>query len=55
MSLAGGIFIGTQYLLIIFVGRHALSLSRSEKLLLDVLALVFISAAVYEIYTFIVR
>ena len=55
VSVAGGIFIGAQYLLIIFVGRHALSLSRSEKLLLDALALVFISAAVYEIYTFVVR
>jgi len=55
VSLAGGVFIGTQYLLIISVGRRALDLSSREKILLDMLSVIFICAAIYSIYTFIVR
>jgi amino acid permease len=55
VSVAGGVFIGTQYLLIISVGRRALDLSAREKILLDILALIFIFAAIYSIYAFIVR
>jgi hypothetical protein len=55
VSLAGGVFISTQYLLIISVGRRALHLSAREKLLLDVLACIFICAAIYSVYLFIVR
>jgi amino acid permease len=54
VSLAGGVFISTQYLLIISVGRRALKLTRREKILLDLLALIFIGAAVYEVVTFVV-
>jgi len=55
VSVAGGIFISTQYLLIISVGRRTLALSGREKVLLDVMAAIFVCAAIYSIYTFIVR
>jgi hypothetical protein len=55
VSIAGGVFIGAQYLLIISVGRRALDLSAREKVLLDVLSFIFIFAAIYSIYVFIVR
>lgn len=54
VSVAGGVFISVQYLLIVSVGRRTLMLSRREKILLDVLALIFICAAVYEIVVFVV-
>jgi amino acid permease len=54
VGLAGGVFISTQYLLIISVGRRTLALSAREKILLDAVAIVFICAAVYEIGHFIV-
>jgi amino acid permease len=54
VGIAGGIFISTQYLLIISVGRRTLALSAREKVLLDAVAIVFICAAVYEIWHFVV-
>jgi hypothetical protein len=54
ISLAGGVFISTQYLLILSVGRRVLALSAREKILMDILAVIFICAAVYEIYRFVV-
>ena len=55
IGLAGGIFISTEYLLIIAVGRRVLSISAREKILLDGLAIIFVCAAVYEIITFVVK
>ena len=55
IGLAGGVFISTQYLFIIATSRRTLQLSRREKVLLDVLTVIFICAAVYEIVTFIVK
>jgi amino acid permease len=55
VSVAGGVFISTQYLLIISVGRRTLDLSAREKVLLDILSVIFVCAAIYSIYTFIVR
>lgn len=55
VSLAGGVFISTQYLFIIGVGRRTLKLSKREKTLLDILAAIFVCAAVYEIIAFIVK
>jgi amino acid permease len=55
VSVAGGIFLSAQYCLIISVGRRTLALSNREKILLDVIALVFICAAVYSVYAFVVR
>lgn len=55
VGLVGGAFLSLQYLLIISVGRRALKLSESKKLFLDAIALVFIVAAVYSVYSFIVK
>jgi amino acid permease len=55
VSLVGGVFISAQYLLIISVGRRALDLSTREKVLLDILSFIFIFAAIYSLYIFIVR
>ncbi len=55
VSLAGGIFLGLQYLLIILVAKKILSLDRFQKIFLNVLAAVFILAAVYEAYHFLIR
>jgi amino acid permease len=55
ISLAGGIFISAQYILIISVSRRTLQLSRREKVLLDILTVIFICAAIYEIVSFIVH
>lgn len=55
LGLAGGCFIALQYLLIVVVGRRTLRLSFAQKIALDVVALVFIIAAVYEVSTFIVK
>ncbi len=55
VSLAGGIFLSAQYILIISVGRRALPLSFREKKLLDFLVVVFVCFAIYEIASFIVH
>lgn len=55
VGLVGGLFLSLQYLLIISVGRRALKLSAVQKFFLDVVALMFILAAIYSIYAFIVR
>ena len=55
IGLAGGVFISTQYLLIIAVGRRTLRLSTREKILLDVLMAIFVSAMIYEIVLFVVK
>jgi amino acid permease len=55
VSVAGGIFISMQYLLILSVGQRTLTFAPREKFLLDVLAIVFIAAAVYEVASFVVH
>jgi amino acid permease len=55
VSLAGGLFIGMQYFLIVAVGRQVLELSSAKKVLLDIMAAIFIIAAIYQIFVFIVR
>jgi amino acid permease len=55
VSLAGGVFLSMQYILIVSVGRRALRLARREKVLLDVFVGIFICFAVYEIAGFIVH
>jgi amino acid permease len=55
VGLVGGVFLSTQYLLIISVGRRALVLSTTKKFFLDLIAAVFILAAVYELWTFVVH
>lgn len=55
VGIVGGVFLSTQYLLIISVGRRVLALSFEKKLLLDIVAVVFASAAIYQIVSFIVQ
>lgn len=55
VSLAGGIFISVQYILIILVGRRTLQFSDREKTFLDILVVVFACVVIYEIVSFIVR
>lgn len=55
VGLVGGAFLSLQYLLIISVGRRALKLGTMQKIFLDLIALVFVVAAVYSVYQFIVR
>lgn len=55
VGIVGGLFLSTQYLLIISVGRRALKLSAGKKFFLDLVAAAFIIAAVYEVWSFIVR
>ena len=55
IGLVGGIFISLQYLLIISVGRRVLALSRAKNFFLDLIAAVFVVAAVYEVLTFVVH
>jgi hypothetical protein len=55
ISLAGGVFLSAQYILIISVARRALKLSGREKILLDILVAIFACAVVYEIVMFIVK
>jgi len=55
VGLVGGAFLSLQYLLIISVGRRTLKLSAAQKICLDAIALVFVVAAVYSAYSFIVK
>jgi hypothetical protein len=55
VGLVGGVFVGLQYLLIISVGRRALVLGRVRKFFLDLVAAVFVIAAVYQVWTFVVH
>lgn len=55
VGIAGGVFISTQYLFVIAVGRRTLRLSAREKTLLDILVVIFACAAIYEIVMFIVK
>ena len=55
VGLVGGLFVSMEYLLIIGVGRRALTLGMAEKRLLDLAALVFAFAAVYSVYAFVVH
>ena len=54
-GIVGGAFIGAQYLLIVAVGRRALMLSAAKNFFLDLIAVVFAAAAVYEVWTFVVH
>jgi hypothetical protein len=55
VSLAGGVFLSAQYILIISVGLRTLSFSRIQKIFLGLVASAFVFAAVYSIYGFIVK
>lgn len=55
VGLVGGLFLSTQYLLIVSIGRRALTLGSVKKFFLDLAALIFILAAVYEVCLFVVH
>lgn len=55
LGLAGGVFLGLEYLLILAVGKRSLALGAAQKLLVNLLMLVFILGAIYEIYYFVVK
>ena len=55
VGIVGGVFLSTQYLLIVSVGRRALELSFAHRILLDLVVIVFAAAAIYQIGSFIVR
>lgn len=52
VALAGGVFLSIQYLLIILVARKGLVFGKTGRTLLDLLILIFVAAAVYELYYF---
>ncbi len=55
IGLVGGLFLSMQYLLIVSVGRRALAPGPAKKFFLDLAAAIFILAAVYELYQFVVH
>ncbi len=48
LGIAGGVFLGLQYIFIILVAKKSLHLSRASKILLNTLVLVFLLAAAYS-------
>lgn len=55
IGLVGGVFLTLQYLLIILVGKKVLEIRGAKGLFLNLLSFVFILAAVYEVYYFVVN
>jgi amino acid permease len=55
VGIVGGVFLSAQYILIILVGRRALTPSLSKTIWMDVAVALFAVAAIYSIYTFVVR
>lgn len=55
IGIVGSVFLGMQYLLIIAIGRRVTAPGPVKRFFLDLAALVFIAAAVYEIATFVVH
>jgi len=55
VGLVGGLFLSMQYLLIVSVARRALKLRLVKRSFLDLAAAIFIIAAVYEVYQFVVH
>ncbi len=54
VGVVGGVFVALQYLLIVRVGRKALAPRRAMRMLFDILSIVILLAAVYEVYYFVV-
>ncbi len=55
IGLVGGVFLGLEYVLILIAGRRALRLRGGERAWTSLLILVFVLAAVYEIYHFVIH
>ena len=54
ISLAGGVFLSLQYVLIALVGQRVLQFRGAKKTFLNFIVLVFLFAVVYEVYFFII-
>lgn len=54
IGLAGGIFLALQYVFIISVSKKVLNLGPMKEFVLNTLVLLFLLAAVYEVYYFVV-
>jgi hypothetical protein len=54
IALAGGVFLSVQYALIAYVSRKILRAEGWRRVGLDLVALAFAAAALYEIYIFVV-
>jgi amino acid permease len=50
VSLAGGVFLGVQYLFIVAVTKNALRIPQYQRIFLDFAAILFVLGAVYEVY-----
>jgi len=55
VGLAGGVFLSLEYLLIVLIGKKVLRPAGLQSFILNLLSAVFVLAAVYEVYYFIVR
>lgn len=55
VSLAGGLFLSLQYLSIIFVAHRTLRFSKREKFLAGLISFVFLLAAIYEVFVFLLK
>ncbi len=55
ISLAGGFFLALQYVFIILVSKKILALSATKKFFANMLILVFLAAAVYETWYFVIN
>ena len=55
IGLVGGVFLAFQYLFIIWVSKKVLVLSWPKRILANLLILVFLLVAFYEVYYFVVK
>jgi len=55
IGLVGGLFLSMQYLLLILVGRRALAPGPVKRSFLDLAAVIFVLAAIYEVWQFVVH
>lgn len=55
LGLVGGVFLSLQYLLILLVGGRVLRFGGLKKFFVNFISLIFVAAAVYEVYYFIVK
>lgn len=55
IGLAGGVFLGLQYVCILFVSRKVLPLGNAARLFANLAIVVFVLAALYEVYHFAIK
>lgn len=55
VSLAGGVFLATQYFFIVLVSKESLKLKNGKKLFANLLLIIFALSAIYEAYRFLMK